>query len=46
MFNNSTPTPPHLRENRMFYGLMSKNMVEPEESQITSQYGAHESHAG
>jgi hypothetical protein len=33
-------------ENRAVYEIMSKNMVEPEGSQITSQYGAHELSAG
>jgi hypothetical protein len=33
-------------ENRSVYELMSKNVVEPEEPQTTSQYGAHALHAG
>jgi hypothetical protein len=33
-------------ENRGVYEIMSKNMVEPEAPQITSKYGAYESHAG
>ena len=32
-------------ENRVVYKIMSKNMVEPEEPQMTSQYGAYELHA-
>jgi hypothetical protein len=28
------------------YEVMSKNMVEPEELQMTSQYGAYAYHAG
>jgi hypothetical protein len=31
-------------ENRVVYEIMSKNKVEPEEPQITSQYGAYELH--
>ena len=33
-------------ENRAVYEIISKNMVEPEGPQITSQYGAYELHAG
>jgi hypothetical protein len=33
-------------ENRGVYEIMSKNMVEPEGTQMTSQYGAYELHAG
>jgi hypothetical protein len=33
-------------ENRSVYEIMSKNMVEPEGPQMTSQYGACELHAG
>jgi hypothetical protein len=33
-------------ENYAVYETMSKNMVEPEELQITSQYDAYEWHAG
>ena len=33
-------------ENRTVYEIISKNMVEPEGPQITSQYGAYELHAG
>ena len=32
-------------ENRAVFGIMSKNVVEPEGPQ-TSQYGAYELHAG
>jgi hypothetical protein len=28
------------------YEIMSKNVMEPEESQMTSQYGAYALHAG
>jgi hypothetical protein len=40
MFNNFPP------ENRAVYEIMSKNMVEPEGPQMTSQYGTYELHAG
>jgi hypothetical protein len=33
-------------ENRAVYEIMSKNMVEPEGPQITSQNGEYELHAG
>ena len=33
-------------ENRAVYAILSKNMVELEGPQMTSQYGAHELHAG
>jgi hypothetical protein len=33
-------------ENHVFYETMSKNMVKPEVSQIRSQYGAYDLHAG
>jgi hypothetical protein len=33
-------------ENRAVYEIMSKNMEEPGGSQMTSQYGAYELHAG
>jgi hypothetical protein len=33
-------------ENRTVYKIMSKNVVETEELQVTSQYGAYELHAG
>ena len=33
-------------ENRAVYDIMSKNMVEPERTQMTSQYGACVLHAG
>jgi hypothetical protein len=33
-------------ENRAVYELMSTNMVDPEGSHMTSQYGAYELHAG
>jgi hypothetical protein len=33
-------------ENRAVYEIMSKNMVEPEEPQMTSEYGAYALHAG
>jgi hypothetical protein len=33
-------------ENRVVYEIMSKNMVEPEKAQTTSQYGAYALHAG
>jgi hypothetical protein len=32
-------------ENRAVYEIMSKNMVEPEGPQMTSQHGAHGLHA-
>ena len=32
-------------ENRTVFEIMSKNTVEPEEPQMTSQYGAYELHA-
>jgi hypothetical protein len=35
-----------LSENRAIYEIMSKNMVEPEAPQITSQYGAYALYAG
>jgi hypothetical protein len=34
------------RKSRAVYEIMSKNMVEPEGPQMTSQYGAYELHAG
>jgi hypothetical protein len=40
MFNNLFP------ENRGVYEIMSKNVVEPERLQMTSQYGAYELHVG
>ena len=40
MFNNLFP------ENRAVYEIMSKNMVEPEGPQMTSEYKAYELHAG
>jgi hypothetical protein len=40
MFNN------FVFENRALYEIMSKNMVEPEGSQMTPQYGVYELHAG
>jgi hypothetical protein len=40
MFNN------FFSENRTFYEIMSKNMVETEGPQLTSQYGAYALHAG
>jgi hypothetical protein len=33
-------------ENRVIYEIMSKNMVEPEGLQMTSQYGAYALQAG
>ena len=33
-------------ENRTVYDIMSKNVVEPEETQMTSQYGAYALRAG
>jgi hypothetical protein len=33
-------------ENRAVYEIMSKNVVEPEGPQMTSQYGAYELHTG
>jgi hypothetical protein len=33
-------------ENRAVYEITSKNVVEPERPQTTSQYGAYELHAG
>jgi hypothetical protein len=33
-------------KNRAFYDIMSKNVVEPEGPQITSQYGVYALHAG
>jgi hypothetical protein len=33
-------------ENRAVYETMSKNMVEPEGPQMTSQYNTYELHAG
>jgi hypothetical protein len=33
-------------EKRAIYQITSENMVEPEEQQMTSQYGAYEMHAG
>ena len=33
-------------ENHAVYEIKSKNIVEPEGLQMTSQYGAHELHAG
>ena len=35
MFNN------FISENRAAYAITSKNMVEPQRPQMTSQYGAH-----
>ena len=40
MFNN------FFFENRAVYDIMSKNMVESEGPQMTSQYGAYPLHAG
>ena len=40
MFNNA------FFENRTVYEIMSKNMVDPEGPQMTSQYGADELNAG
>ena len=40
MFKNFFP------ENRALHETMSKNVVEPEGPQMTSQYGAYASHAG
>jgi hypothetical protein len=40
MFNN------FFSENRAVYVKMSKNMVQPEGPQMTSQHGAYELHAG
>jgi hypothetical protein len=40
MFHNFFP------ENRAGYEIMSKNMVEPEGPQMTSQYGAYALNAG
>ena len=40
MFNN------FFSENRTFYEIMSKNMVETEGPQLTSQYGAYALHVG
>ena len=39
MFNN-------FFENRAVYEIMSKNVVEPEGPQMTSQYGAYALHTG
>ena len=33
-------------ENRAVYEIMSKNVMRPEEPQMTSQYGAYELHVG
>jgi hypothetical protein len=33
-------------ENRAVYEIMSKNVIEPEGPQMTSQYGAYALHAG
>ena len=33
-------------ENRAFYEIMSKNLVEPEGTQMATQYGAYAVHAG
>jgi hypothetical protein len=33
-------------ENHTIYEIMSKNMVQPERPQMTSQHGAYKSHAG
>jgi hypothetical protein len=33
-------------ENRAVYEVMSRNMVEPEGPQMTSQHGAYQLHAG
>jgi hypothetical protein len=33
-------------ENRAVYEIMSKNMLEPEGPQMTTQHGAYELHAG
>jgi hypothetical protein len=41
MFNNV-----FLFENRAAYEIMSKNMVEPEGPQMTSQQGAYDLHVG
>jgi hypothetical protein len=41
MFNNF-----FFSENRTVYDIMSKNMVEPEGPQMTSQYGAYALHGG
>ena len=41
MFNNNL-----LVENHAVYEIMSKNIMEPERPQTTSQYGAYELHAG
>ena len=35
-----------LSENRAVYEIMSKNALEPEGTQMTSQYGAYVSQAG
>ena len=40
MFSNFFP------ENHAVYEVMSKNMVEPEGPQMTSQYGAYALHSG
>ena len=40
MFNNF-----FFFENHALYEIMSENGVEPEESQMTSKYGAYELHA-
>ena len=40
MFNNFFP------ENRAVCEILSKNMVEPEGPQMTSQYGVYELHTG
>jgi hypothetical protein len=42
MFNDSF----FFFENRTVYEIMAKNMVEPEEPQISSQYGAYALHDG
>ena len=34
------------RENRAFFETVSKNVVEPEEPQMTIQYDTHALHAG
>jgi hypothetical protein len=40
MFSNFSP------ENRAFYEIMSKNLVEPERLQMTIKYDARALHAG
>jgi hypothetical protein len=36
----------HFSENYSVYGIVSKNVVEPDRTQMTSQYGAYVLHAG